>query len=95
MCSWGVSLSPSEKRQEGRRSNELVFPYPNKKQPTFPPRERGIEIEEEGESVIKAVAEEGEGLARLSAYPDIKNIENAVFLLKEFHYYLWNFLPSN
>lgn len=69
MCSWGVSLSPSEKRQEGRRSNELVFPYPNKKQPTFPPRERGIEIEEEGESVIKAVAEEGEGLARLSAYP--------------------------
>lgn len=25
----------------------------------------------------------------------IKNIENAVFLLKAFHYYLWNFLPSN
>lgn len=25
----------------------------------------------------------------------IKNIENAAFLLKAFHYYLWNFLPSN
>lgn len=46
----------------GRRSNKLVFPYPNKKQPTFPPRERRIEIGEEGESVMKAVAEEAEGL---------------------------------
>lgn len=62
MCTWGVSLSPSEKWQVGRRSNKLVFPYPNKKQPTFPPRERRIEIGEEGESVMKAVAEEAEGL---------------------------------
>lgn len=62
MCTWGVSPSPSEKWQEGRRSNKLVFPYPNEKQPAFLPRERRIEIEEEGESVIKAVAEEREEL---------------------------------
>ena len=38
-----------------------MFPNPNKEQLTFSPREHRIEIAEEGESVVKAVAKEREG----------------------------------